>query len=115
MRNGCGENTGNIQRDIAVTDDHCSMPREVDIEIGVLRLVAVLADQFAGRKAACEFLTWRVQIRVVRASDRIDDSVVPAREFSWQQIATDTDVAEEPEAIARSNRVETPATSFFSG
>ena len=71
------EHARDVERDVAVADDHRALGRdEVDLEVGVVGMAVVPADELGGGVGAGEVLAGDAERPVGRRAGGVDDRVV---------------------------------------
>ena len=74
------EHAGDVERDVAVADHHRALGRQqIELEIGVVGVAVVPADELGGGVRAGELFAGDAQRPVGGRAGRVDDRVVVAR------------------------------------
>ena len=103
-----GQDPGDIERDVAVADDHHSLVCQVDGKIGVFGVTIDPGDHLGGRAGARQAHTVDVQPAIVRCADRVEHGVVVVQQVGVRKVRSHLDVEEEPEAPPLGDVVEQP-------
>lgn len=96
-----GEDSRDVERDIAHPDDHRRLAREVGVEPGELWMAVVPADELRAPVNPGEIGTLDRERPVVRRACRQHDRVVKRLQFGDRDIAADRDVAYEPDMVGK--------------
>ena len=96
------EHAGDVERDVAVADDHGPLGREeVHLEVGVVGMAVVPADELGRRVRAGELFAGYAEGAVERRAGRVDDRVVVGEQVLAGDVLAEVDVAEEAKARVR--------------
>jgi hypothetical protein len=75
------EHAGDVERHVAVPDDHDALVREVEVEVLVVRVAVVPGDELGGRPRSRQVLSGDAESPIGLGADRIDDGVVERSEL----------------------------------
>ena len=94
--------SGDVDRDVAVADDHGALGREqVELQVGVVGMAVVPADELGGRVPAGQLFAGDAERPVGRRAGGVDDRVVVREQLLARDVLAEGDVAEVAEARVR--------------
>jgi hypothetical protein len=93
---GQREHSRDVEGDVAVPDHDGAVDVQVELEVLVIRVAVVPGDELGGRRRARKVFARDPEALVGLRANRVDHSVVEARQVLVRQAAADLDVADEP-------------------
>ena len=90
-----------VERDVAVADHDRPLAAEVEVEVAVVGVAVVPADELGRRPAAGQLLAGDAERSVGRRAGRVDDRVVVREQLLAADVAPELDVAEVAKARVR--------------
>ncbi len=92
------EHAGDVERDVAVADDKRARHREVELELAMVGVAVVPADEVGRGPTAGERFTGDAERPVGGRAGGVDDGVVALKQLLTRDVCPEFDVSEEAEA-----------------
>ena len=101
-----GKHPRDVQRDVAVADDHDTFVVEIDWQIGKVGMAVDPRDQLGRGAGARQAHAGDIQPAVIGRTDRVQHGVVVGQQVGMAQVLADLDIEIEPEVAMADNPVE---------